>query len=459
MSVDMQYVSYRNNSRSRGRESGQVLVSASIAIFVLIGFAGLAADAGYLEHVKRRMQTAADAGALAAAQVLVTAGSSPCLDPTASLNVTAAAQADSALNGFTNGSNNIAITVNCPPTSGAYAGNNSAVEVIVKQSNQPSFFMAALGYSKATVAARAVGHLASADPCLIALSPTGIGINMIGAGNVTLGCAAFVDSTASNAIDLTGLLTFTATAIGVAAPAPGYQTLGFGSINPSIDAGLAPIPDPLSNLASPPTAPCGPPTSAISLGTGTFTGSANQVNVIGSATVTMNPGVYCGGINIVGTSIVTFNPGTYIIAGGGLNSAGAPSLIGTGGVFFYFTGTGGSPSIPGETAYGGLNVTGAGPMTFNAPSSGAYQGILFASDRTITSTSPLSLTGSTTAIFNGIMYFPHTDVNLVGAGGIVGGGFAGLVANKVTLAGAGTITFDPSAIPGGSPIHKAVLGE
>jgi uncharacterized membrane protein len=51
----------------RNKQSGQVLVSAAIALVVLMGFAGLAFDRGILRYQRRLQQTAADAGAVAVA--------------------------------------------------------------------------------------------------------------------------------------------------------------------------------------------------------------------------------------------------------------------------------------------------------------------------------------------------------------------------------------------------------
>ena len=53
--------------QSKSSQSGWVLITVTVALVVLIGFVGLAIDSSNLENVKRRMQTAADAGALGGA--------------------------------------------------------------------------------------------------------------------------------------------------------------------------------------------------------------------------------------------------------------------------------------------------------------------------------------------------------------------------------------------------------
>jgi Flp pilus assembly protein TadG len=54
----------------KGKERGQVLVVMALAFVVLLLFAGLAIDGGALHYNRRRMQNAADAGAMAGTQVL-----------------------------------------------------------------------------------------------------------------------------------------------------------------------------------------------------------------------------------------------------------------------------------------------------------------------------------------------------------------------------------------------------
>jgi Flp pilus assembly protein TadG len=57
-------------SQRRGK-SGQALILLLICLFVVLGFAGLAADAGHIYLVKRSAQNAADAAALAAGKQLI----------------------------------------------------------------------------------------------------------------------------------------------------------------------------------------------------------------------------------------------------------------------------------------------------------------------------------------------------------------------------------------------------
>src|SRR3954451_12824361 len=114
-------------SRRRQRQSGSVLILGALSIFVLFAFMGLALDASYMFFQKRRMQTAADAGALAGAQELLrnTAASNSTIS-TSALN-------DASLNEFTDATNGVTVAVNHPPITGPSAGNSGYVEVVVTQ--------------------------------------------------------------------------------------------------------------------------------------------------------------------------------------------------------------------------------------------------------------------------------------------------------------------------------------
>src|SRR4051812_17598641 len=95
----------------RRRAGGFVLITMVASIVVILSIVGLAIDTGHLQLVKIRMQTAADAAALGAVQELRANGSG---------NLTQAAKADAASNGFTDGQNAVTVTVDRPPLSGYY---------------------------------------------------------------------------------------------------------------------------------------------------------------------------------------------------------------------------------------------------------------------------------------------------------------------------------------------------
>src|SRR5438046_2889051 len=107
--------------RCHGRR-GFVLITMLFSVVVLVAFLGLAVDTAYMELVKTRMQTAADAAALGGAQEIKLSGAA---------NVEASARADAALNGFTHGVDGATVTVHNPPSAGYSTGDSTGVEVII----------------------------------------------------------------------------------------------------------------------------------------------------------------------------------------------------------------------------------------------------------------------------------------------------------------------------------------
>jgi uncharacterized membrane protein len=146
---------------TRKNQSGQALVSTVLALTVLLGFGGLAIDMGALRYEKRLQQTAADAAAVAGASNLTHGG------------VTSGAQNASAANGFTDGVNNVTVTINNPPASGPHSGNGNYVEALVV-AVQPTYFMRIFGINSETITARAVATNISggaSSGCLYTLGP------------------------------------------------------------------------------------------------------------------------------------------------------------------------------------------------------------------------------------------------------------------------------------------------
>src|SRR5579863_4831551 len=125
-------------------ERGQALVMLASTLGVLMGFTAMAVDVGVLFRAKRNLQTAADAGAAAAAL--------DYLYNSSATSAASAARAATAQNGFTNGTGGVVVTVNQPPASGPNAGASGYMEVIVSQPN-PTYFMGVItGGNSVTVA-------------------------------------------------------------------------------------------------------------------------------------------------------------------------------------------------------------------------------------------------------------------------------------------------------------------
>jgi Putative Flp pilus-assembly TadE/G-like len=408
---------------------GQVLVLVAIAIVVLMAFPALAIDVGQFWSVRRHMQTAADAGAIAGAIAL-----------RLNRNPTVAADNVTSTNGFTDGSQGITVAVNNPPTSGQYAGDSTYVEVVVSQP-QPTFFMRVLGYDTVTVSARSVASSVNGPACVYALDPTDSGsLTVGGSSTVTLSCGAIVDSNNATALNSNGGATMTATNIGVVG---GYSGSGF---TPTPVTGLAPAPDPLSYLQPPTVGAC----DCTNLHVGTSGGKASCALQDPSNPNNLYPGVYCGGIQISGNNPVHFNPGVYILDGGGMKiTATNANLSGTE-VMFYNTGT--------ASSYGGISLSGSNTVNLSAPTSGPYEGILFFQDRSIpVGDAGSTITGSSGSTFDGAIYFPTTAVTYAGSSS--SNGYTIVVGYTVSISGNAVLGDNYSMNQDGSPIRATALYE
>jgi Flp pilus assembly protein TadG len=114
-------------------DEGTILVMVALMLPILIGAVGLAIDVGNIEAIRRQEQAAAAA----------MAGAKELYNENGSTAAATAAQDSATQNGFTNGVNNVTVTVNNPSKSGPNTGSSYAVEVIVSKV-QSTFFMGVL---------------------------------------------------------------------------------------------------------------------------------------------------------------------------------------------------------------------------------------------------------------------------------------------------------------------------
>jgi Flp pilus assembly protein TadG len=279
-------------NRVRGNQRGQILVLFCIASVVLMGFLALAVDIGLLWNERRAMQTAADAAAVAAAAALTDGD-----------NVTTAGINAATLNSFINGSDNVTVTINNPPLSGAYSGNAAYVEAIVDQP-QPTYFLRALGYTTVDVSTRAVSGEISGPACIYALDPTDSNTfsESGGSSKVVANCGLLVKSDNTSGLDVTGGGELSASSIGVVASS--YSDSGGSTVSPTPVTNIAPFGDPLAGVPAPSVSACNSLTSSKGQGYTATNGA------------TISQGTYCGGITVSGGNTLNLNPGTYVLMGG-----------------------------------------------------------------------------------------------------------------------------------------------
>jgi hypothetical protein len=370
-----------------------------VSLGVIIAIVALTMDGGRMMDERRRARAAADAAALAAAADLYNnywtyqGSDTPGTAKQAALT-------SAATNGYSNDGAASVVTVNIPPQSGTFKGQAGYVEVIV-QSNIRAGFSSVFTSGNLTVRGRAVARG----------QPQPIGAQLLqssGPGALSLGFNASlslvkgplnITSSDSQAIQLALLASLSAPVVNLTASLGLGGLLGLGL---TVNTNVAPSPDPLQTLSAPD--PTQYPVQ-----------SSVATTISGSTSVTLQPGVYQGGIAVSGSASVTLQPGVYILQGGGLQVSGNASISGNGVMIYNTTDALGASGAITLNTYGTINLT--------PPTSGSYAGISLFQDRTLNTA--LQITANASIQMPGIVYAPAASVNLSGsvAGNILGGGY------------------------------------
>jgi Flp pilus assembly protein TadG len=422
--------------RAKGDRRGAVAMIIGLALSVMLGVAGLAVDASMWQYNKNNAQAVADAAALSAVTSAL-AGDSLARIQSEVYSIAAAA-------GYVR-SSNVTVTINNPPTTGNYAGNSNAYEVIIAEA-QPRYF--SLMYTKGgpTVYARSVALVTSTSiaSCVVSLASSGSGaVSLNGNGSVDLtNCNLDANSTNKTSLTLTGNASVTAQGVHLAG---GFSTTGNASIvTPSLVTNGSPVTDPYANRVM-------PSDDATNPGCFKTNYSPTGGNLPNNGAVT----VYCGNLSFSGNTSETIPAGIYIIdKGGSLSVSGNASLTGTGVTFIFTSSTGG--------AVGSFNISGNGSVNLTAPATGPTAGIVFWVDKAATSGTTSSFTGNGNGNLTGAIYAPSSTVDYSGNGSSSNGCMQ-IVSNKVSFTGnatlshycTGTDVVDPtnSSGKGGKPVE------
>jgi len=403
-------------------EAGQTLPIAVLFLLVLLGIAALVLDGGYAYAQQRFMRNASDAASLAATALIANGETSHAVIYQTAWHYAQANQADSIVLSYVDGSGNDL----GGPVGGSIPPGTKGARVIASRTFT-TFFGTILGVRQMTATAGSTGGVRPkpANALIIALDQGSCpGLRVSGSGSVNaVGGSIWVNASCGQALRQTGSTSITATG-GQILVHGGYSRSGSGTINPYPTTYGPVIPDPLASLPA-------PDWGGLPVRNGTPS-NPTTLHITGSGSVTLQPGIYYGGIRFDGSGTVTFQPGTYIIAGGGLTLIGSGSVYADG-VMFYNTNDPAHPT--GSGAYGSITITGSGSWRFRPQTSGPYAGILFFQDRA--NTQEVEITGSGNML-SGTMYFPNADLDFAGSGNI--SGVAQLIAKSIDMTGSGDIT-------------------
>lgn len=385
------------SGRERGTR-GSIAIEIAILLVALLGFASLGTEIGVLYWISRRMQTTADSAAYDAALAQMRGYPADF----ASEAIAAAAAA-----GFVNGEDGTSVTVNDPPTTGAYKGNADAVEVQIAQPQ--TLVLASLFKSGAwNLSARSVALVEWNNvACILALDPTATSAVSLAKDTVVNApdCAVAANSDAAGALFLDNNAT-----IDAAVNVVGTWTLSNGAaINGSPaheNAGV--VEDPYQGLALPSPLPACTGQNA-SAGKG--------------ATLDLTPGNFCNGWKIGNDSTITLAAGTYYVSGG-LKFGNDVTIDGSAGVTIVIT----------DDSAMSLTKNARFVITAPAPSSGEpFPGIALmslSSDTSVTQT----FGRDTSLDIKGAVYFPHQTIAFENNAETTSGGCTQIIGRVIDLA-------------------------
>jgi hypothetical protein len=408
---------------------------------VMLGFLAFALDVGYLFHVKRMAQGAADAAAVAAAEE---AGNGSTAE-------TNAAGAAAQMNGFP--ASSVTLT---SVSGGNYSSNGSSplpttwVQATISQP-VPTFFLAGFNRNMAslTVTASAVaGDNQSSPTCVCLEGSTGQDLNMSNNAKLTANsCGITVDSNSSNAVGVVGSASVCGLSLGTVSTT--WDNSGNINNNGSICSATKIVQGTTACTTAMPVVPVDTnctATSAPSSWTAAYSTGPNSTygTTQGGNTVCYN------GLTVNGNGMVTtLNPGIYVINGGQLHFESGTNGGGNG-VMFYLT-NGASLVIDNGAnvnLVAGGNAEDGGGTAPNVGTSSIYNNILIYQDpgtqaaNNLSSdtgdTQPISIQGGSSAYLNGAIYAPLAPLTL-------GNGSAStvdtdVVAQSLTMNGGGTLT-------------------
>jgi Flp pilus assembly protein TadG len=383
---------------------GAVAALVAALLPVVVGVMAVALDGGVMYLQRQQAQSAADAAALAGAYQLYN-GSNFSVAQSAAVAV-------GAQMGFT------------IPTSNVTAPQTNYIAVSVS-SSPPRFFSAIWGAGTMSVAASATARAVNAaysKAAILVLASSGTSLTLSNTAQVSANGSIIVDSTSTMAVLSSGSPSITTPELDLSGK------IMYSGSNPNkatvTKSNQATTPDPLASFS--------PPSSS-----GMTVQSSSATNLTNAGSVTLNPGVYTGGLTLSGSSSVTLNPGVYYINGGGINLSGGASISGSG-VCIYNTGG------------GAINLSGTGNISLSPMTGGTYSGITVFQDRS--NTAGATMSGGSNINNSGTFYFPSATVSMSGGSGVgvLGSQF---IVNKLTFSGTSGINVNyNSSVAGNSSL-------
>lgn len=392
-------------------DKAAVLPMMAMMFPILIAMAGLGVDVSHWMMMKRKLQIATDAAAMA--------GGFEIANSRGQTAATSAATLQAQSNGWTStggGSLTVAYTVG---TAGTTVTVNATQKAYMWFSD---LFLSGTVYVN-TVAASYV-ETSNGPYCMLSLDPSAHdAMAFSGTVNVNAaGCGVAVNSNASDALYLNGNVFVN---VGNVHLVGNDQLVGnsYTFDYTGLQTYASSTADPYTSISVPTVSASvytnqtsSPVTSSSSSTTCTDDQlKNNNANKWTGGTVALQPGRWCGGINVSGNSTsITLTPGVYIMDGGSFNMSGGgtvscPTCTGSGssGVTIILTNTNTS-----KGSWGSIDISGGGNVSLVAPHDSptgytGFNGIAIYQDRNCgTSCANNRVVGNASVQIQGTSYTP-----------------------------------------------------
>lgn len=384
--------------RFRRETSGNLAVIVGLSLLPLLGAVALAVDVATWYNSRARLQSAADAAAIATAREMRLGATSP-----EALSAAAEATALSALSAYSSEASRASV-------SAVVNGDAHSVKVTIEHPLDRAFsraFTDALAKVQVSATARVTG---SAPICVVGLDESEQRtLNfeqraLLSAKN----CAVYSNSTHPQGMRIANFAEIRASLIcssgGQVGPLAAYQP------PPLLDC--PPLRDPLASRAAPAVGACA------------------ETGLVVRSRRTLTPGVYCGGIRIEQGAEVTLDPGLYVIKDGPL-AVKDGALIGRH-TSFFFTG-----------AAAVLAFDRSSTIDLSAMRDGALAGILFFEDRASPPGRDFRISSDDARNLLGTIYLPRGDLFVNSRSSVADhSAFTVIVARKLKLSEAPVLTLN-----------------
>ena len=355
---------------ARDRKAGVALMFGILALPCLAAV-GAAVDFSRASASKAAMQGALDATALAMVKQIAS-GSSP--SDAQSLFAARFAHPE---------------VQNVTVTSDISSSGQGTTVAVRGRGTIDTAFMRIMGYSTLTLDVSASAYTATeTSGCVLALDATAADAISIGGSTAVelSGCSLLSNSNSATAVSVGGSATLSALSIG----AVGGVSISSSDVTLSEGARtkLQYIADPYADVTVPSFSGC------------------TQTNLTVKTTLTIVPGVYCGGINVNAGAVLTLESGVYYIDGGNFSVNGGATVTGQGVTLIFTSSTGKN--------WPTLAINGNAEVNLTAIRSGPTAGLVIFGDRRAPVGTSFKLNGGSDQFLGGAIYAPTGAISYSG---------------------------------------------